>query len=78
MGIHLLTPEYKNLRTNVKANLNWLNQAKEQGNQAWTEFLNNQAGINYQRCITSRINLYLSFNFQSWSDNLHFMVGKYF
>jgi len=57
-GVHLLTPEYKNLRINVKANLNWLNQSDIQGNQTWTEFLNNQVGINYHRCITSRINLY--------------------
>jgi hypothetical protein len=57
-GVHLLTPEYKNLRINVKTNLNWLNIPDAQGNQIWTEFLNNQIGINYQRCITSRINLY--------------------
>lgn len=57
-GFHLLSPEYKNLRLNAKVNLNWLNHPDESGNQSWTEFLNNQIGINYQRCIASRINLY--------------------
>ncbi|HON18773.1 MAG TPA: hypothetical protein PK990_06345 [Salinivirgaceae bacterium] len=58
IGVHLLTPEFKNLRINVKTNLNWLNHPDAQNNQTWTEFINNQVGINYQRCITNNINLY--------------------
>ncbi len=57
-GIHLLTPEFKNLRLNAKINLNWLNHVDNQTNQTWTEFLNNQVGINYHSSITNRINLY--------------------
>ncbi len=38
IGVHLLSPEFKNLRVNVKANLNWLNHLNVQ---------NNQIGINY-------------------------------
>jgi hypothetical protein len=57
-GIHLLSPEFKNLRFNVKVNLNWLNHLDNQNNETWTEFLNNQFGINYHRSITNRINLY--------------------
>jgi hypothetical protein len=57
-GVHLLSPEYKNLRISVKTNLNWLNHPDVQGNQTWTEFLSNQIGVNYQICITNRINLY--------------------
>ena len=37
-GVHLLTPEYKNLRINVKTNLNWLSQSDAQVNETWTEF----------------------------------------
>ena len=58
IGVHLLSPEFKNLRINVKTNLNWLNHLDIQNNQTWTEFINNQVGINYQRCITTNINLY--------------------
>ena len=58
IGVHLLSPEFKNLRVNVKTNLNWLNHLDVQNNQTWTEFLNNQVGINYQICITNHINLY--------------------
>ena len=57
-GIHLLTPEFKNLRLNAKINLNWLNHADYQNNQIWSEFLNNQVGVNYHKSITNRINLY--------------------
>lgn len=57
-GVHLLSPEFKNLRLNAKINLNWLNHPGNQGNQTWTEFLNNQFGLNYHMSITNRINLY--------------------
>ena len=58
IGFHVLSPEYKNLRLNAKVHLNWLNHLDDEGNQTWTEFLNNHIGINYQRCITNRVNLY--------------------
>lgn len=57
-GIHLLSPGIKNLRLNAKVNLNWLNHPDNHGNQTWTEFLNNQFGINYHWSITNRLNLY--------------------
>jgi len=57
-GVHLLSPEFKNLRLNAKINLNWLNHLDNQSNQTWTEFLNNQVGINFHTSITNRINLY--------------------
>ncbi len=58
VGFHILSPEFRNLRLNAKINLNWLEHSDNQDNQTWTEYLNNQIGINYQRCITNRMNLY--------------------
>lgn len=58
IGTHMLTPEYKNLRINAKINLNWLAHIDSQGNQTWTDFLNNLVGVNYNVSITNRMILY--------------------
>ena len=57
-GINVLSQEYKNFRLSAKGNINWLNHLDSESNETWTEFFNNQFGINYHGCITNRIGLY--------------------
>jgi len=58
LGVHFLSPEYKNIRINLKTNCNWLDHSDEYDRQTWSAFFNAQLGMNYSRSITRRINLY--------------------
>jgi len=57
-GIHIISPEFFNLRIDLRSNQNWLNYIDEHNNQTWSEFYTMQFGIIYQNRITDHVSLY--------------------
>jgi hypothetical protein len=59
LGIHVISPEFKNLSISLKANTNWLQGiSPKTENQNWYHYYNGQIAIRYRSPISEKVGIY--------------------